>query len=177
MGKKIDKQIEKLSGLRLPDLQAKFAAIVGEETRSPNKAFLLRRIREVLERQQRAPRTNGGGTRRGRPPSGLTKLTVEELQQRYLEEVGRPTDSEDRAYLAWKIRMARNGKIRVGPAREPRGEVQNLPFTIERDAVQQLDAARERLGFKTRQALFRRAVHQLLMVGGERDTAKLFEDA
>src|SRR5690606_18320574 len=42
---------------------------------------------------------------------------------------------------------ARNGKIRVGPVRAPRGEIQNLPFTLERDVVARLDAARTRLGF------------------------------
>ena len=39
--------LESLSKLRLPELQARFAEIVGEATRSPNKTFLLRRIGEA----------------------------------------------------------------------------------------------------------------------------------
>lgn len=61
--------------------------------------------------------------------------------------------------------------------RAPRGEIQNLPFTLERDVVARLDAARTRLGFASPQALLRRAVHQLLVVRGEREVARLFEDA
>lgn len=38
---------EDLDTLRLPDLQALFAQITGEETRSPNKKYLQRRIREA----------------------------------------------------------------------------------------------------------------------------------
>lgn len=182
MSKRIDKQIAKLEQLRLPELQAKFAEIVGETTRSPNKTFLLRRIREALEANHttaRAAKSDAASsTSRTRgPATGLTKMTVEELRALYVQEVGRATSSDDKAYLVWKIRQARNGKVPVGPAREPRGEIQNLPFTLERDVVAQLDAARERLGFKTRQAMLRRAVHQLLNVGGEREVAKLFEDA
>ncbi len=178
MSKKIDKQIAKLDQLRLPELQAKFAEIVGESTRSPNKTFLLRKIREALEARGAAEPKRGPtkGSKRG-PASGLTKMTVEELRALYLQEIGRETSSDDKAYLVWKIRQARNGKIPIGPAREPRGEIQNLPFTLEREVVAKLDGARKRLGFTTRQAMLRRAVHQLLMVGGERDVAKLFEDA
>lgn len=178
MSKRIDKQIAKLEQLRLPDLQARFAEIVGETTRSPNKVFLLRKIREALEARGAVEPKRGPtkGSKRG-PATGLTKMTVEELRSLYLQEIGRETSSDDKAYLIWKIRQARNGKIRVGPAREPRGEIQNVPFTMERDTVEHLDAARARLGFTTRQAMLRRAVHQLLMVGGEREVAKLFEDA
>lgn len=32
-----------LKALRLPELQAKYAEIVGEPTRTPNKAWLIRR--------------------------------------------------------------------------------------------------------------------------------------
>lgn len=41
-----------LAELRLPELQARFAEIVGESTRSPNKQYLLRRIAETLEAKQ-----------------------------------------------------------------------------------------------------------------------------
>jgi hypothetical protein len=49
MTETIQSQLDTLRALRLPDLQARFAELVGEETRCPNKAFLLRRIGEALE--------------------------------------------------------------------------------------------------------------------------------
>lgn len=49
MTETIQTQLDALRALRLPDLQARFAELVGEETRCPNKAFLLRRIGEALE--------------------------------------------------------------------------------------------------------------------------------
>ena len=49
MTETIQTQIDALAELRLPDLQQRFAELVGEETRCPNKTYLLRRIREALE--------------------------------------------------------------------------------------------------------------------------------
>jgi len=40
-----------LDTLRLPELQARFAAVVGETTKSPNRKFLIRRIEEALAAQ------------------------------------------------------------------------------------------------------------------------------
>ncbi len=47
-GISITAQFDTLRALRLPELQMRFAEIVGEETRCPNKTYLLRRIKEVL---------------------------------------------------------------------------------------------------------------------------------
>ena len=49
MNKAIKKQIEKLNELKLPELQARYAEVMGEETRAPNKTFLIRRIVGALE--------------------------------------------------------------------------------------------------------------------------------
>jgi len=46
------KQIKALEKLRLPELQARFAEVTGEETRAPNRRFLIRRIAEVLEARE-----------------------------------------------------------------------------------------------------------------------------
>lgn len=40
----IQDQMHELEELRLPELQARFAEIVGEPTRTPNKAYLLCRL-------------------------------------------------------------------------------------------------------------------------------------
>ncbi len=44
----VQSRLAALSEVRLPELQARFAEIVGEETRCPNRTFLLRRIAETL---------------------------------------------------------------------------------------------------------------------------------
>lgn len=59
------KVIEELEALRLPELQARFKEVVGEESRSPNKTYLIRKIvdrmavAEALERHALAEGTGG----------------------------------------------------------------------------------------------------------------------
>jgi hypothetical protein len=111
--------LESLSKLRLPELQARFAEIVGEPTRSPNKTFLLRRIGEALEAREQVanagPTTRTSTTTEPSAKVKLTKLSVAELQAMYREVVGRETRSSDSAYLVWKLRQAQKGRVRVGP--------------------------------------------------------------
>jgi hypothetical protein len=42
---------ETLDGLRLPELQARFKEVVGEESKSPNRKFLIRGIEEALAKR------------------------------------------------------------------------------------------------------------------------------
>jgi len=49
MNDTIRTQIESLDSMRLPDLQARYAEVLGEETRCPNKRWLVRKITEALE--------------------------------------------------------------------------------------------------------------------------------
>jgi hypothetical protein len=44
MSTKTKKQIAKLATMKVNELQAKFAEVTGESTRSPNRKFLERRI-------------------------------------------------------------------------------------------------------------------------------------
>lgn len=182
MSKKIDNVMAKLADARLPELRAKYEEVLGESTRAPNKTYLLRRIREGLEakeeeaKQARKGRGTkaakkaskakaGGAARKERESDGLTKLTVEELQERYLQEVGRETGSDNKGYLIWKIRMARAGKVRVGPARERKhepGTTQVVPLTLPRETVAALDEVVERTTFANRSAFLKRAIHDLL---------------
>ena len=52
MNDSIRTQIEALDSLRLPELQARYAEVLGEETRCPNKRYLdqesLRELRRLL---------------------------------------------------------------------------------------------------------------------------------
>ncbi len=161
--------LESLSKLRLPELQARFAEIVGEATRSPNKTFLLRRIGEALEareRQANAEPPTLATTTEASPKVKLTKLSAAELQAMYREVVGRETRSSDSAYLVWKLRQAQKGRIRVGPIeRRAPGEaadIKVLPLRMTAAEVEALDEAWRRLGFKSRTAMIRKAIGQIL---------------
>lgn len=162
--------LESLSQLRLPELQARFAEIVGEPTRSPNKTFLLRRIGDALEaREQQTiaePTTQATTTTEATPNVKLTKLSVAELQAMYREVVGRETRSSDSAYLVWKLRLAQKGRVRVGPIerRTPSAvaTVKVLPLRMTAAEVEALNEAWRRLGFKSRAAMLRKAIESML---------------
>ncbi len=51
MNETIQRKINELGSLNLPALQARFAEVIGESTRAPNKTFLIRRITEALQAQ------------------------------------------------------------------------------------------------------------------------------
>ncbi|RMG49144.1 MAG: ribbon-helix-helix protein, CopG family [Acidobacteria bacterium] len=209
-----------LEALRLPELQARYAEVLGEETRCPNRRYLIRRITEALEARaaeseaetagesevavqtqdmpaESAPQvtdadaeagatagaaTDGPAEAEGTPaPEAerpkLTRLSVEQLRERYLEVVGRPTGSTDRRYLIWKIRQAERGLIPVGPRRRREGPppvYKVLPIRLEADTVARLDEAWRRQGLKSRMELFRRALHDYLAAHGEDGVAALF---
>jgi hypothetical protein len=191
MSKKKTVNVKTLAKMKLPELQAKFAEVVGEKTRSPNKTFLIRKITEALEA------TDDGGTRtakakkpeRGSPSAGteassrpvptaaaekLSKLDVPKLQARYLEVVGRSTGSTNKAYLIWKIREAKKGRIPVGPRRSAHREgvtFKVLPLRLEADLVEKLDEVRKRQGLRSRMDLFRKALQTFLASVGEKDVA------
>ena len=231
MNDSIHTQIESLNTLRLPELQARFAEVLGEATRSPNKTFLIRRITEGLEAQateaaaaeaevtendaetaipvEAAPPARDADPVVQPPDEGdttsaadavvtqidadaaitaapsdgdesrLSKLSLEGLQARYLEVVGRPTSSSNVRYLVWKIREAQRGRVPVGPRSRSRADGNKvdfkiLPLRMEAELVEQLDDARARLGLRTRMDLFRRALHTYLLGAGEADVAALF---
>ena len=52
MAKNIRRELDRL---RLPDLQRRFREVTGEETRCPNRRFLIRRISESLEARAAEP--------------------------------------------------------------------------------------------------------------------------
>ena len=191
MNKQSKKRMRIMEELRLPELQARFHDIVGEATRSPNKKFLLRRIAEALEAQEQevaelAPEATQTESAEADAPSAngepkLTKLSVEELQQLYIEVVGRDTGSSDKRYLVWKIREAKKGRIKTGPVRRRYADGESpymkvLPLRIEAEIVARLDEARERLGLKTRMDLFRKSLADYLTAAGEHDVAQLFTE-
>ena len=197
-----------LERLRLPELQARFREVVGETSRSPNRKFLTRRIEEALaaravEEAVPAPRRRTAAQRAPEPASAearadapttesnastprqrgrFVSMSVEELQAKYLEVVGRATGSDDRRYLIWKIREAEKGRIPVGPrkTRERNGEpldVKILPLRLEAEIVERMDEAWRSRGIKNRMEFFRRALGHYLTHLGAEDAAALFGNA
>ncbi len=236
-------QTQDLEEMRLPDLWHLFRQVRGESTRCPNRPFLIRKIREVLDAapvihignepwpanapgtpvEGEAPNepveaTEGDGeasdgeaiesdeveaatatatssepaveadadesddepasaaanepVREGpgaaqqvepRVRGRFASMTVEELQVRYRDVVGRPTGSLDKAYLVWKIRQAEKGRVPVGPTRrravegEP-VEFKVLPLRFTATSVDQMDAIWRALGMRSRSDFVRTAI-------------------
>ena len=192
-----------LERLRLPELQARFREVVGETSRSPNRKFLTRRIEEALaaravEEAVPAPRRRTAAQRAPEPASAearadapttesnastprqrgrFVSMSVEELQAKYLEAVGRATGSDDRRYLIWKIREAEKGRIPVGPRPARTGEpadVKILPLRLEAEIVERMDEAWRSRGIKNRMEFFRRALGHYLTHLGAEDAAAMF---
>ncbi len=200
-----------LEGLRLPELWERFKEATGGTTKSPNRKFLIRRIDEALAVRAEAPtaRTKEETPRPARrnvrasesavaptppepafattsaPPKQrgrFASMTIEELQTKYLDVVGRPTGSDDRRYLIWKIREAEKGRINVGPRRsrardgEPL-DVKILPLRLEADVADTMDEAWRARGIKNRMEFFRGAIGHYLAHLGAADAAALFTNA
>ena len=191
MSKTTKNAFEKLGNMKVNELQAKFAEVTGETTRSPNKTFLIRRITETLQAAEagaktakaKVPEADVETAEQTEPaPTGekLTKLDVPTLQARYLEVVGRPTGSDNKAYMIWKIREARNGRVPVGPRKSAHREgvtFKVLPLRMESDLVDKLDEAWKRQGLHSRMDLFRKSLHAFLTNAGEADVAAMLATA
>ena len=191
MSKTTKKAIEKLSTMKVNELQAKFAEVTGETTRSPNKTFLIRRITEALQAadagaktaKEKAPEVEvetTAETEAAPAREKLTKLDVPTLQARYLEVVGRSTGSDNKAYLIWKIREAQKGRIPVGPRKSAHREgvtFKVLPLRMESDLVDKLDEAWRRQGLHSRMDLFRKSLQAFLASAGEADVAAMLATA
>jgi hypothetical protein len=186
------KEIAKLGKMKLNELQAKFAEVTGETTRSPNKTFLVRRISDALKasdasaKAEKAPEAaapEAEDTTQTEPAAvegKLTRLEVTELQARYLEVIGRPTGSTNKAYMIWKIREAQKGRIPLGPRKNAHREgvtFKVLPLRLESEVVDKLDEAWRSRGIKNRMEFFRGALCHYLKELGAEDAAALFADA
>jgi hypothetical protein len=164
---------QSLKALRLPELQAKYAEIVGEPTRAPNKAWLIREILDAAKVRAATATQKPASSKTSTPTTGMS---IAELRARHQELIGRPTGSTDVAYLRWRLRQAERGLIRVGS--EPRvahsaDEVLVLPLRMSATVVERIDEARRRLGLRSRAELFRRALHGYFVESGEREIAEL----
>ena len=191
---KVQNKLKTLAKLRLPELRAEYAQLVGEPTRSPNRTFLLRKITEALtsavaarkpagarkDSAQTTP-TPGASTPEAAAPKQrgrFSALSVAELQAKYREVVGRDTGSDDRGYLIWKIREAENGRVPVGPRRvHAAGDMTTLPFRIPTEAIKVMDDAWRARGVKSRNRFLQDAVSHYLTHLGNPSVAEQFATA
>ena len=192
---------ENLAALGLPALWERFKEATGESTKSPNKKFLVKRIEEALaaraivpepahatpspaKRNTRAsaPTTEPATISDSAPPKQrgrFASMTIEELQAKYRDAVGRETGSDDRRYLVWKIREAEKGRITVGPRKtgahdgQP-PDVKILPLRLETELADKMDEAWRSKGIKNRMEFLRGAIGHYLTQLGARDVAALF---
>jgi len=198
------KQIASLDKMKLNELQARFAEVIGKKTRSPNRKFLVRKITEALQAAgsgtgekaatpsastatETAVATNSATTAAPTTeqlvenvPEKLTKLTMPQLQARYLNVVGRSTGSSNKAYLVWKLREAQKGHIPVGPRKSTQRDdvtFKILPLRMAATIVDKLDEAWKRHGLHSRMDLFRKSLHDYLAGAGETEVAALLADA
>jgi len=192
---KAQNKLKKLAKLRLSELRAEYAKLVGEPTRSPNRTFLLRKITEALNSpvaaaskqagarkdSAKATPTPGAATADAAAPKQrgrFSALSVAELQAKYREVVGRDTGSDDRGYLIWKIREAENGRVPVGPRRiHATGDMTTLPFRIPTEAIKVMDDAWRARGVKSRNRFLQDAVSHYLAHLGDPSVAEQFATA
>ena len=191
---------KKLESMSLTELRARYREVVGEETRSPNKKYLIRRIEESLAAQKRrsparrvaaaapsapppapaAPATTSDeGTQPTRQRGRFAGMSLQELQEKYREVIGRPTGSSNVDYLQWKIREAEAGRINVGPRPEREVKVREdgkrvIPLSFDAEALDALDKAWRDAGLPSRTRFFMRAVHRELTAMGATQAAEHF---
>ncbi|MFB1485151.1 DUF2924 domain-containing protein [Corallococcus sp. RDP092CA] len=190
---------KKLESMNLTELRARYREVVGEETRTPNKKYLIRRIEESLAaKKQRTPSRRAKAAAPSTPPAPAAPaampaaatqpaprrgrfagMSLEELQAKYREVVGRPTGSSDVSYLKWKIREAEAGRINVGPRPEREAKVREdgkrvIPLSFDDEALKALDKAWRDAGLPSRTRFFMRAVHRELTAMGATQAAAHF---
>jgi len=113
-----------------------------------------------------------------RESDGLADMDAAALQALYLKEIGRPTGSDNVGYLIWKIREARKGNIKVGPAapRAPKSDVpvKVIPIRIEEDALAAMDAlVGEGKPYSSRMDIFRKAIAVWADMAGHTELSNL----
>lgn len=120
---------------------------------------------------------DAGAPAAGAAPRGhYMGMSVPALQGIYLEKIGRPTNSHDRAYLVWKIREAEKGRVPIGPRkrRDPADEMKTIPIRIGKKGLAGLDAVWRATGYRSRAQFIDCALGGLLKQVGALEAAQHF---
>lgn len=105
-------------------------------------------------------------------------MSNEELRRMYEEKIGRPTGSDDRGYLIWKLREAEKGRIAIGPVkRRAMTEEPTIPITLRlpTSLAEQADAAWRRRNYRSRVHLIELSIGLGLKKLGEAELGAAFE--
>ncbi len=139
-----------------------------EQPMSFTQQALARGKQKVADEKQDATTDKPKRSRKAKADSeakdsdGLKDLDTETLQKLYEAEIGRPTGSSNTGYLIWKIREARKGNIKIGPAKvrtKSAVPMKVIPIRIEEDALAALDdLIGEGKPHKSRMEIFRAAI-------------------
>lgn len=190
-----------LESMNLTELRARYREVVGKETRSSNKQFLLRHIEAALAtKKQLSPARRVTATTPSTPPptppiqatpsaeeapspprqrGRFAGMSLQQLQAKYREVVGRPTGSDNASYLQWKIREAEAGRVSVGPRPERNAKVRKdgkrvIPLSFDADKLTALDKAWRDAGFPSRTRFVMHALHGALTAICATEAAALF---
>ncbi|TQF09767.1 DUF2924 domain-containing protein, partial [Myxococcus llanfairpwllgwyngyllgogerychwyrndrobwllllantysiliogogogochensis] len=125
------------------------------------------------------PPTSVEGTQSANQRGRFAGMSLEALQAKYREVVGRPTGSSDIPYLKWKIREAEAGRVPVGPRPEREVKVREdgkrvIPLSFDAEDLAALDKAWRDAGIPSRTRFFMRAVHRELTAMGATEAAARF---
>ncbi|SDF39882.1 hypothetical protein SAMN04488504_1563, partial [Myxococcus virescens] len=106
-------------------------------------------------------------------------MSLQQLQEKYREVVGRPTGSSNVSYLQWKIREAEAGRVSVGPRPERELKVREdgkrvIPLSFDDEAIKALDKAWRDAGLPSRTRLVTRALYNELTAMGVTEAAAHF---
>jgi hypothetical protein len=192
------KEIAKLTKMKLNELQAKFAEVTGETTRSPNKVFLVRRICEALQaasakaenvpeaapdaevNAQVEPAATTEVNAQTEPASTDGKLTSSKSPSCRLATwrwSGGPPARPTRPTWSGRSERHRRGTFPLDPertriARASRSRCYRC--VMESAVVDKLDEAWRSRGIKNRMEFFREALGHYLKELGAEDAAALF---
>jgi len=86
----------------------------------------------------------------------LPDLTVEQLQERHFQVIGRRTNSNDKRYLVWRLHQAEHGKVKTGQKEKVKMNVLTVPIAWEK--IAEIDAVWQKAGLQSRMEFFRQAV-------------------
>ncbi len=169
-------RLTELAELPYEALLARFLELTGEVPETDDRDALLARLAVHLSADS-GPQDATAAPDSGHAPQALdAEAEIDALRARYVEVVGRQTSSRDRRYLLWKIRVASQGKVPVGPVGrrqpgEPAVEHKVLPLRMPAETVDALDDVWRRHGLRSRMELIRSALERYLSGLGEEAAA------
>jgi hypothetical protein len=195
---------KRLENMSVAELRTRHKQVTGRSTKESNKKKLIEAIEQHarLERRVEIARTAGqkkrgpsrtvaesaaagsdapngdGATVEPKKRGKWSTMTTDELRCLYEQKIGRPTSSDDRGYLIWKIREAEKGHIKTGPVQRPKlSDEPTTPITLRlpTSLTEKMDVVWRRLGHRSRLHLIELSIGHGLKKIGEAELGAEFE--